>query len=252
MYFVRESLFFPSRGLWCLLCWIPILQNGNSILFLEQNHKSIGSLWFPMVPYQSSPSWKYNRYIFPAWTCPKTRIQPLLQLFQGPVVRCNRPEETRRAEHWVRRVRWGEGPWDVLGRLQLTFLVGILYIQKTWSFVGITWCFFWMINQQHPNYMCLWSLKVTWLVNTCHLFFGTIMTFQNTMGKVPIKILMVGKVMIYSEWFMTFPTISNSIGTLHGYVLRFPRISEFVESRVYWATLLNFMNWSMTKYPLVI
>ena len=48
MYFVRESLLFPSRGLWCLLWWIPILQNGNSIQFLEQNHKSIASLWFPI------------------------------------------------------------------------------------------------------------------------------------------------------------------------------------------------------------
>ena len=134
-----------------------------------------------------------------------------------------------------RALRWGLGcagevatdifGWDFVHPQEKTYCC---WDNLLGSFVGIIWCFFWMINQQHPNYMCLSSLNdpsVTWLVNTCHLFL--LYTLNDSWLFQP-------------SVFQLEPCMDTCCGS-HGFLS--PWSPEFIGLTI----LLNFMNWSMTK-----
>jgi hypothetical protein len=95
----RACFFLPVGCGVCCAGFLFFKTGIRSCSLNHQNHKSIASLWFPMVPYQSSPSWKYNRYISNEHV-PRLASSHFCSCFRGPVV--VRPEETRtRAEHWA-------------------------------------------------------------------------------------------------------------------------------------------------------
>jgi hypothetical protein len=79
----RACFFLPVGCGVCCAGFLFFKTGIRSCSFNHQNHKSIGSLWFPMVPYQSSPSWKYNRYISNEHV-PRLAASQFCSCFRGP------------------------------------------------------------------------------------------------------------------------------------------------------------------------